>query len=170
MTQPQHNESLGPPNRDAEILQFKVREGEAIDPRDLSPAECVSFYLHKWNHPSFQNRPIAPVVNADTPVSIEDDEWQARLDEIVRDSPFLDYYDELLEDDPVTLLLDSTVRSTKEDGSMTEERKALRKLMEIRAAEVIEDTKVDIRSQLARIPLGTEELWVPLIKRLAEQR
>lgn len=164
--QPNGGHDLPPPdsNKNADILPFKARGAEGIDPKELSPAECVSVYLHKWTSLEFANAPIAEVIHADTPIGGVSDALQERLQQVIRDSPLFDLYEEIRGADSTLLLLESKVRSS--DGP---EQKALLKLMDLRAAEVIEHPDDDLESQLAKIPLGDEDLWRTLVERLAKQ-
>lgn len=172
MAQPKHNpDAFTPRDKNADILPFKSRKGpEAVDPAELSNAECVSFFVQTWNDPALADKPIADVINADVAAADNADAWQERLHIIVDKSPLFDHYDEMLEADPATRLIDSTIRATLSDSeTMMEERKAMRSLMYMRAAEVVERPDEDLESQLARLPLGDESLWVALIERLAKQ-
>lgn len=173
MTQPQHDPNQhGPSRREAEIIPFKLPRGaEELDPAELTLAECVSFYIHKWNHPAHTDRAIADAINNDTARKDYDDRWQARLEQAINSSPLFDHYDELLEADPITRLLDSVMRSTiPARGTMTDERKAMSALMYMRATEVLAEPEEEIHSQLQRIPLGDEALWQSVTRRLAGEQ
>ena len=169
--QPKHNaDQTPPPSGEADIILFRARSGEEIDPNKLSPAECVSYFIHKWHHPSRDNRPIADVINTDTTKDDGSDAWQQRVQRAVHESPLFDHYDELIEADPVTRLLDSVMRSTQPaKGAMTAERTAMGTLMYMRASEVLERPEENLGLQLERLPLGDERMWEELAHRLASE-
>jgi len=173
MAQPKRNpEASIPHGKNADILPFKARQGaEELDPSELSDAECISFFVHRWNHPGFGEEPLADLINTDIAGNEDIDAWQERLQGIVDDSPLFDYYDETLEADPIIRLLDSTMRSTipSRTDTRSHERKAMRHLMYIRGSEVIEHPDQAIGPQLKRLPLGDEPMWVKLIERLAKE-
>ena len=170
MAQPQPNsDSHTPPGKNAEILPFKARSGEEeADPEELTLAECVSLYIHKWNHPGLASRPIVDAIITDTINNNETDAWQERLQQAIDKSPLYDHYDDIRDSDPVTLLLESLMRSTQ-NNSLELERKAIRKLMDMRATQIVEQPDQDLKPQLARLPLGDEELWLTVAERLAKQ-
>lgn len=160
----------GPPppdnKRDADVLPFKLRGGEdEINPEELSPAEIVSFFISTWNHPSTATHKLAGLILEDTTKTEETNAWQARLQQVINDSPLLDHYDEIIDADPVALLLDTSARA----NPLPDERKAFRKLIFMRAAEVIEQPDQDPDPQLARLPLRDEYVWESLNERLAKE-
>ena len=171
--QPSGGHGLPPPDnkRHANVLPFKQRGGEdEINPDKLSPAECVSYFVNKWSHPGLAERPIVDVILADTLESDGADARQELLQQAIDKSPSLDYYDEIRDADPVTLLLESLLRSTQGEGRSLElERKALLKLMNMRASQVVDEREQELDLQLARLPLGDEAHWITLAERLAKQ-
>lgn len=169
--QPRHKaEHAPPPSGEADIIPFRSRSGEEIDPNKLSPAECVSYFIHKWHDPSQDNRPIADVINSDAGKADDSDAWQQRLQRAVHESPLFDYYDEFIEADRVTRRLDSVMRSTQPaKGAMTAERTAMGTLMYMRASEILEHPEENLEPQLERLPLGDEDMWEKLAQRLATE-
>lgn len=173
MTQPQPNQNVnGPPHKGADILAFKIPRGaEELDPTEFTLAECVSFFVYKWSHPGYTSRPIADVINENVVAGSSGDAWQKRLGEAIDRSPLFDHYDEILEADPVTRLIDTLLRSTiSDDQKMAIERKAMRSLLSMRGAEVAANPSHDIATSLEQLPIGDEEVWQRLLERLASQK
>lgn len=173
MTQPQPNQSMdGPLQSEADIITFKIPKGaEELNPAEFTLAECVSFFIHKWSHPGFTSRPIADVINENVTIGDDGDAWQKRLGEAIDRSPLFDHYDEILEADPITRLLDTLLRSTiSDDQKMATERKAMRSLLSMRGTVVVPNPSLDITTSLEQLPTGDEEVWQTLLERLASQK
>lgn len=171
LSRPKH-ESFPPPEEGAEIFLFKTK-GEAgeVDPYDLSDGECVAFFIHRWNHPGFSSKPLGSIINVDVSNKDDSDAWQARLRDIVDNSPLFELYDDILEADAVTRLLDSLMRSSipSRTEGMSEQRRAISNLMYMRASQIVEHHDKDIEPQLKRLPFGDEAMWVKLAERLARE-
>lgn len=168
---PDSDQPVPPSEAGADILPFKARSKEELSLEQLSLSECVSYYIAKWSHPSFEDARLSEMVNVDAARGESDDKARQRLREAIDASPLFNYYDELLEADRVTLLLDSLMRSTQQDQSATPEgRKALGILMGLRGTEVLCADSVEPAQLLDRLPLGDEGTWQALAERLASER
>lgn len=160
---------LPPEGRDADILPFKRREGETLDPNVLTVDGCVAFFIHKWNDPTFDQGPRATLINEDCTSLDDSDERQDYLQETIENSPVFDHYDALIDTDPIAKLLDTRLRESLpslKGEEVSPERRAAFSLLYLRGAQVITDTDQPIEPQLTRLPLGDEDLWETLVDQL----
>lgn len=165
MAQPKPNsESFPPPDRHADIIPFRGRGGEAMEPTEQQPAR---FYVEKWLSSGQRDQALATtiLVEADT-VGEADDEMHARLKAALRDSALYDHFDTICRTDEVVRSLKSRFHNSDASEGLTPVRKALLVLMDVRTTEVIKFPDQDITDQLAGLPLGNEERWIKLLRRL----
>lgn len=160
------NAESGPGNQpDANVVRFP-RQFEPEHDDLLNTDTCIRYFLSRWRHPSMASHKLAETILSDTGDSSDENEIisqkQTMLHEIVESSQLFDHYDELLEADKITRLLDALLRSSLKDKSIALERKAAGKLMYIRAAE----TLPELRADDSLSPRGDEQEWEELLKRL----
>jgi len=164
MTQQRHNPGdFTPPHRGADIIPFRANNGEALDPPGPNP---VLVHLKRWGAIE-QTDVLSETIVADTdPTDHSGSEEQERLKEALRDTLHHDdYYEDIRAVDPILRGLESRVSDSSGEG-MTTERKALLALMDVRILDVMKGPDGDLAAQLAKLPLGDEEQWIELMKRL----
>lgn len=164
MAQRKHNpEAFSPPSKHAEIIPFRARSGEALE---ITEQNAAQFYVEKWVTSDQVGQTLAETILADTDtVGEADDEIHARLKEAMRTSPLYDHYDRIHGADTIIGSISSRFLSNVGEG-LTPVRKAHLALMDVRATEIIQSPDQDIEEQLAKLPMGDEERWVELLKRL----
>ena len=164
MAQQRHShEAFTPHQHGADIISISSKKSEQHNVTEQHPAQL---HLIKWLGLSEDSSAVAERILHDVTADT-DDEHQGALKEALRSSVLYDYYDALLDIDPIMAILEQRARELAQSGEgMTSTRKATIALMEVRATELIESPEQDIPLQLSRLPLGDEDNWQQLIERL----